>query len=259
MTRRFFHESDLRAGASVVLTKRDHADELKHMRKALRLAPGDSVVLTDGRGHEAEATIEALAADSASLRLKTVRGLERTRPRIALAQGLLKGQRMDWIVEKATELEAAEIVALVTRFSVASEDEAAGRTGRWQRLAKSALKQSGVPFLPDIVGPVSFADFLSTLASPASAREARVFLHPGAENPPLLELLLSLNRSAGTRLESLLLCLGPEGGFDPEEVLNLKDAGFRAASLGSAILRGETAALAALAVAKQWSIADNNY
>ena len=258
MSRRFFSEQPLREGAAVEFARGSHADELKHLRKALRLAAGDRVVIVDGQGGEADAEITALDSDSAALRVLAVRRLERARPRIILAQGLLKGQRMDWLIEKATELGADSVVAVLTRFAVPTEEEAAGRGARWQRIARAALKQCESPFLPNIVGPIGCAEYLAQLGPPRSG-ESRVFLHPGENNPALLTVLGELAGPETKAPDSLLFVLGPEGGFHPEEVVDLEQGGFRAASLGSSILRGEPAALTALAVAKQWSIADNNY
>lgn len=254
MSRRFFIDADLAAGNSLEMGRGDYAEELKHMRKALRLNAGARVLLVNGLGFEADAEILALDADAASFQVQEVRKLERERPRIVLAQGLLKGQRMDWLVEKATELQIAEITAVATKHSVPSEQEAGGRSLRWQRLARSALKQCAGAFLPDIVGPLDLPNFLASWKDSA----LKIVLHPDSASPPLLTVLSgSAKGLSAEKIDRICLFTGPEGGLHSEEMLELKGMGFRPASLGDSILRGETAGLVAIAVAKQWALAHN--
>jgi 16S rRNA (uracil1498-N3)-methyltransferase len=216
------------------------ADEAHHLGRVLRLRPGGVVQATDGAGHLYTVRLVALDATGA---WGTIEG--RTEPgrespcALTLAQGILKGDRMSWLVQKATELGVARIIPMDTARVVARpESGATGRIGRWERVAREAVKQSGRVVVPTIDRPRAFAE----VAREASAHDAAwVFWEGGG-------LALAGAAAAAGRPASALLLVGPEGGLTAEEVLLAEGAGAHVVSLGPRTLRAESAGLAAVAL-----------
>lgn len=213
--------------------------ELHHLRTVLRVKVGDTVALCDERGTEYQGTITRLSAMTGEVRLT---GVTSPAPRfsLTLAQGLLKGPKMDVVVEKATELGVSRIIPFVSKFTVGEvrTDRQAGRLARWHRIAQSAAKQSGSP-IPHLDPPQSFAEFLSALPD---------------NSPPLLfhekEQHETLKHFAEKHphLSALSVIIGTEGGFAEEEIARARQAGCAILSLGSRVLRAETASLVAVAL-----------
>jgi 16S rRNA (uracil1498-N3)-methyltransferase len=218
--------------------------ELEHMRRVLRLAPGDAVTLFDDDGWEHEGLIRSYSAGVAEIKITSAHRPEReSSARITLAQALGKGDKFDWVVEKATELGAAAIVPFLCRRTVPKLD-AAGRekkAARWRRIALSAAKQSGRTQVPEIFGVMDFSE----LARRPWAAELKIIFW---ENETARGLARLAEEKSG--ITTLLLVVGPEGGFTPEEVREATAAGFHSASLGKRILRTETAAVTALSLAQ---------
>ncbi|HWM29930.1 MAG TPA: 16S rRNA (uracil(1498)-N(3))-methyltransferase, partial [Woeseiaceae bacterium] len=215
-------------------------DERAHyVARVLRLRVGDGLVLFDGSGGEFAAAIAEVSKRGIVVRIgeRREQNVESPLP-IALIQGISRGERMDFVVQKATELGVHRITPLVTEFSVVRLD--GGRSGKrrehWSRIAASACEQCGRNVVPAIDAPQSFSGWLE---SGASSAVARILLHPGAKGT-----LAGLER-IHDRVE---LLIGPEGGLSDSEVMQAEAAGFSACSLGPRILRTETAALAAIAV-----------
>ena len=153
---------------------------------------------------------------------------------VTLYQGLPKGDKMDWIVQKAVELGVTAVVPVATRRSVARlEGKADKKQERWQRIAAEAAGQCGRGMLPSVERPLSWSQALSCL----SGEPALVFYEGGGR--PLRELVTPSTRR-------LSVFVGPEGGFDPEEIDAIRRQGGGVATLGPRILRCETAPLAAL-------------
>jgi 16S rRNA (uracil1498-N3)-methyltransferase len=165
-------------------------------------------------------------------------------PFVTLFQGVAKGEKMDVIVRQAVEVGAAEIVPILSARSVVKLDErkAAERGSRWRRIAESAAKQSHRLRVPDVSDPIRFADALALL----SAYDAAVVLWEEHRGRGIASVLASVGRAEGSRIA---LVIGPEGGFSAEEIASLEGSGVVPASLGPTILRTETAAVAALAIA----------
>ena len=222
-------------GGEVFLSR----DQARHGALVLRLAPGAEVVLTGAAGL-APAKVTTVdfegRGSKKTPRLGVVltgpwtgREPETAGPRLALA--LIQGPRFDWAAEKAAELGAALLIPLITeRIKAADGRPGPAKQERWQRLAEEARKQCG-RVGPMKVGPVATIPELSALPGPG------LFLSPGGPSR-------TPRFSAGT---SPLLVIGPEGGLTPAEEEVLASAGFQPWSLGSTILRSETAALTALA------------
>jgi len=215
-----------------------------HIARVLRLNAGDALTLFDGRGGEYAARIAELHKDTVRVQLGEHRRIERESPlAVTLGQGISRGERMDWVVQKATELGVRRIVPLMTERSVVrlhADEAAARRLHHWCAIAAAACEQCGRNTLPEISTPRQLDDFLGASAE----RAARVVLSPGAS-----ARIRDLPADAG----ALLLLVGPEGGLtDAEQALAVR-AGFVALSLGPRILRTETAAIAALAALQQYA------
>lgn len=243
--RRFFLPSEQFRTGSLHLSGNEFREEIKHLHKVLRLGPGDLVELVNGRGQVARARIEQAHSSGVDFQIESITQTERTRPKVRLLQGLLKGPRMDWLVEKLTEVGVDEIQPVETEYSVVEAEQVERRMERWRRLAQAAAKQSASLYLPEILPALSFAKALEAIPDSTTL----VYLHPDASAPILHSLLEEA--LAGSRTNLLVIACGPEGGFHPEEVLQFQKRAWRGAALGPSILRGETAGFLASAIAKQ--------
>ena len=233
--RRFFVEGRHRADDVVQLGGSD-AHKIVHV---LRLRNGDPVEIIDSTAQRFNAAVE-LDGKTVHARLLSLEASgTQTRPRITIAQGVPKGQKMDFVVEKLTELGAATIIPLQSERTIVS-DVSPNKIERWRRLAKSASLQSGRIDVPQVLEPMTFEALLRTFN-----RYDRVFLPwELAQKTPLREQLPGLLSSAC----EVLVLIGPEGGFSHDEAEAAAGAGAETISLGSRILRTETAGLVALAV-----------
>ena len=210
------------------------ADAL-HIAKALRMRPGEALTLCDGKGTDFDGVLETVTDRQVTVRISASRPSQ-AEPTLAvtLYQGLPKGDKMDWIVQKAVELGVTAVVPVATRRSVARlEGKADKKQERWQRIAAEAAGQCGRGMLPSVERPLSWSQALSRL----SGEPALVFYEGGGR--PLRELVTPSTRR-------LSVFVGPEGGFDPEEIDAIRRQGGGVATLGPRILRCETAPLAAL-------------
>lgn len=211
----------------------------RHLARVLRLPAGAPVTLFNGDGGEFDATIETIRRDMVSVRVGAHQAVERESPlHITLLQGIARGEKMDFILQKATELGVTRIVPLtMVRSSVRLSAETAPRKqAHWQAVATSAAEQCGRNRVPQVAPPATLA------AAMAAADEGlKLLLSPdGLARPELLSRLPA-------QAPRVTLLVGPEGGFDPDEVRGARLAGFLGWRLGPRVLRTETAALVALA------------
>jgi 16S rRNA (uracil1498-N3)-methyltransferase len=217
------------------------AAQTRYLKRALRLRLGDAITLFDGSGGEYPAKIVRMDKSDVDVQTGEVsnRSTESTL-RVRLVQGISKGERMDTVVQKATELGVTRVSPVLSQYSVIKLDDnkAAKRRDHWQKVAQSACEQCGRNVVPGIdkVKPL-----ISWHAENNSGPETRLILVPDA----------ATKFSATPHPESdLTLLIGPEGGFSNEEQKHALENGFRPISLGPRILRTETAATAAIAVAQ---------
>lgn len=205
----------------------------------LRKRDGDEIEVIDSAAQRFSAT---LAIDGrivqATLREQKA-SASSSLPVVTVAQGVPKGQKMDFVVEKLTELGVAQILPLQSERTVVT-DVSENKIERWRRLAKTAAQQCGRNEIPEISQPLAFADLCASFAN----YDAVLFPWELADRTPLRERLPEL--VAGAR--RILVVIGPEGGFSHAEADAAAAAGAQMLSLGSRILRTETAALVVLSL-----------
>lgn len=216
----------------------------RHVRQVLRLRDGAEVVLFDGRGGEFVAQLQAAGRTSVLARVGQHRAIERESPLgITLLQGIARGERMDFVVQKATELGAQRIVPVMMARCVVQlgAERADRRREHWLAVAASACEQCGRNRLPLISEPIT----LAAACNAASADSLRWLLDPEADIA--LREALAAAAGAASPVRNITLLIGPEGGLEPQEQQLAIQAGFRAVRFGPRILRTETAALASIA------------
>jgi 16S rRNA (uracil1498-N3)-methyltransferase len=209
-----------------------------HLIRVLRLGVGDACVLFNGDGHDHDARIVAADKRGAEVEIIATREVDNESPlRIVLVQGIARGEKMDWILQKATELGVAAFVPVNSdRSEVKLDGERAGkRLAHWQSVVVSACEQSWRPRVPEVSPPQALASALATLPS----ESLRCMLDPDAHN--------DIATIAPPDGRSVVLAIGPEGGWSPRDRAVLADAGFIGLRLGPRILRTETAGIAAIA------------
>lgn len=213
-------------------------DAANHIGRVLRLRPGDPLTLFDGRGGEYAAQVTDLQGAKVIVQVGDHRAVEReSKLHITVLQGIARGDRMDTIVQKATELGVARLVPVMTERSVVklSSHNAHRKHAHWLAIAIGACEQCGRNRLLELTQPQTVADAISRECSPDSRC---VMLEPDAA---------STLHSAAQGAESLTLLIGPEGGLSSLETEIATRAGFTPCRLGPRILRTETASLAAIA------------
>jgi 16S rRNA (uracil1498-N3)-methyltransferase len=209
------------------------ADEARHLREVLRLKPGDAVSVFDGAGKEFRARVAQARREFAELELDEE--IEPARPesplQLTLAVALLKGEKFDLVVQKATELGVTKIVPLVTRYAdikLRDESDATKRVARWQRIALEAAKQSGRALVPEVTLPNPFASVLEN--------RCLLFSEKGGHGLTQIDT------------DTVTAIIGSEGGWADEELDQARAGGAQIVTLGGRILRAETAAITATAL-----------
>lgn len=231
---RIYQPGDWQQGSELPLD----AQAASHLARVLRLKSGDNVTLFNGQGLEAEAELITVDKRHVSVRIIDAQTISKESPlTIHLAQAISKGDRMDFVVQKAVELGVASITPLISARCVVKLDEKrlAKKLSAWQGIIESACEQCGRNQLP-ILHPVSH--FKAFLTSPLA--EQALFLHP-TNSKKISEL--------ASDLSWVSVLIGPEGGFSDEEVMLAREKA-AAISLGPRVLRTETAALAAITAAQ---------
>jgi len=215
------------------------ADKAHYLHRVLRMRVGDSLSIFDGEGREYNATIGEIGRTRATLQIgnKVVTDTE-SKLRVHLVQGISRSERMDFVVQKATELGVKRITPVLTEFGVVKLDAARAekRRDHWQKIAISACEQSGRLRLPLIDTPLPLKTWFA--AKPKQV-DTELILRPGAATA-----LAHID----TPRTKVCVLVGPEGGFSDTEFEDANIVGFQAVSLGPRVLRTETAAVAALAV-----------
>jgi 16S rRNA (uracil1498-N3)-methyltransferase len=236
MTRRRFYAPSAafrERNSIVVLT----AEEARHLRDVLRLRAGDEVFVFDGEGREFRCNVEDIGRHETRLSVVEEAGPARpeSRLQLTLAIALLKGEKIDLVVQKATELGAARVALIESEHAdvrIKSDRDADRRISRLRRIALEAAKQSGRARVPTIDGPVAYGEFIMNRMA-----GMRLFFSE-RDGRPLGPAIESGNISEVTAL------IGPEGGWSDDEIEAARAAGWLVITLGGRILRAETAAIA---------------
>ena len=211
-------------------------DAANHIARVLRLKPGDPLTLFDGRGGEHAGRIEEFRKGAVIVAVgDRATAARESRLPLTLAQGVSRGERMDWVVQKATELGVTQILPVLTERSVVKLDASQAERKRlhWRGVAVAACEQSGRDRIPDVAIPLELHDVLAGVDS----RDTCLLLSPAAT-----QRVKDLKAPAGR----IFVLIGPEGGLAESEQRAALDAGFAAVRLGPRVLRTETAAVAAL-------------
>jgi 16S rRNA (uracil1498-N3)-methyltransferase len=228
-------------------------DNARHLSLVLKISPGEAIAIFDGQGYKYECIVQTVHKKEVTVRLNEKKPYSVESPlSITLAQGIPKGDRMDMVVQKATELGVNKIIPVITERAQVRHTH---KIERWRKIALSASQQSGRDKIPGVEEPVSLDDFLARQLT-QSARGyiedikgvklenvISIIFSEESRTRNLKQVLSHLNEVKGA-----ILLVGPEGGFSKEEVSASVEKGFTEVSLGSRILRTETVPLAALSI-----------
>ena len=245
---RFFISPEQVTSPQIILS----GEDVRHIATVLRMKTGDELVLCDGKGTDYAVKIIAISKTEIRTEIVSQRSHGTAYPRITLGQGLPKFDKMDFIVQKATELGVSHIVPVVTERTIVKIKDEEKRVSRWQKIAREAAMQSNRSDIPRVEPMCSFRDFI------ASPDPGPLTLDPASPVPGPRTLLL-LPWEEGTEpirnvlranpgVQKIVVLIGPEGGFSPAEAEAATSTGFHLVSLGPNILRTETASLAALSM-----------
>lgn len=216
--------------------------DARHISKVLRMQPGDKLQIVSDDGVSAMAEITAIASERVSVRcLEKLAESHEPRVRLVLAQGLAKGEKMDFIIQKAVEMGAYSVIPVAMEHSVVRLDgaKAAKKVERWQKIAESAAKQSKRDIIPQVQPVQSMAEMLAS-----GDYETKIIAYECEDRLSLKAALKAAEAAGG--IKELLLIIGPEGGISEGELELARQAGAVPVSLGRRILRAETAGLVAI-------------
>jgi len=229
---RFFVPASSFEGEQVRLS-REQAHQVRHV---LRLRPGDTIVVLDGRGTEYEVLLTTVSQKEAVGRVTSTRNAAgEPRVQLTLFQSLLAREKFEWVLQKATEVGVTQVVPVLTERSlVRTKQIDEGKLDRWRRIVTEAAEQSHRGRIPKIEPAILFGDVFSRFVD-----FDRFLIAAPSHTATLHEALRGIGREA----PSIALMIGPEGGFTNEEVAVAREKGAVAVGLGPRILRTETAAV----------------
>lgn len=215
--------------------------EARHAVTVLRLGSGDAVVLFDGVGHEAEGTILDAVPEGLRVRVTARRIVPMHRGGLSMVVATPKGERADWMMEKCAELGVRAATPLICERGQVTPGE--GKLARWRRKAEEAAKQSGQAVTMRVNAPLGLRESLQSCEPEA----VLLMGDPRAEAMSMMTALVQVLRDA-----SVVMFVGPEGGFADDEIRMMAEAGARPVRLAESILRVETAAVAGASVWAAW-------
>ena len=236
---KFFVTKDKISGNEIIIDSED----AKHIKKVLRICVGDTITVCDGSGRDYTAKVSDIDENQVLCEIVESKKCD-TEPKIkiTLFQGLPKASKMDYIIQKNTELGICEITPVaMSRCVVKLENKKAEekKTERWQKISAEAAKQSGRGIIPTVNMPVTFDDVIKSVEN-----FDLVFAPYECEEETRLRDIVEAHPDA----ENIAFIIGPEGGFDPVEIEKLKKTGIKTVTLGKRILRTETAAEAVISM-----------
>ncbi len=218
-------------------------DTFQYIKNVLRMRPGDTLSLFDGRGSEHEAVIIALSEGSLSLKIGKKITVEGSNLNVTVAQSLPKGGKMDFIIQKSTELGADRIIPFTSSRTIPrlSESKAGERCKRWRKIAIEASRQCGRAKIPEVTEIATFEEMLTM----RDEESLGILLWEGESERGIKKLLRDERYHP---FEKFFVVVGPEGGFSKKEVERATSHNFISATMGTLILRTETAPLAILSI-----------
>jgi len=222
------------------------AEETRHLREVLRLHPGDEIFVFDGAGREFQCAIETI--ERAGTELRVIAEVEPTRPEspldLTLAIVLLKGEKFDLVMQKATELGVNRVIPLDSAradMRIRDNEDMHNRTTRWRRIAREAAKQSGRALVPEIMAPLTFEFLLmmSAVDQKKSTTNVLRLMFSERDGSSLAEATNDFSEPP-KKVDAIV---GPEGGWTDEEIELAREGGWHIVTLGGRTLRAETAAI----------------
>lgn len=222
---------------------RDHvildSSETSHLRDVLRLRPGDSVRVFDGDGREFECEIESIEKRSARLRLvgEVSPAAPESGLNLTLATAILKGEKSDLVIQKATELGVSKLIPLVTKRCEVRIKSYANKLQRWRKIALEATKQCGRAKLMNVQEPAEFPAFITNLKTLPNGEVRILFAEENGKPFP-----------ASAAVTQMTALIGPEGGWENSEIELASKAGFQIVTFGGRIMKADTAAIAITAI-----------
>ncbi len=235
--RRILVAARLAPGTVATLT----GNERHYLATVLRLKPGTELILADGAGREFIGSIDRVDSDGVEIAIgDELPALQPEGPVITIYQGMPKGEKLELILQKGTELGVGSIVPFYAARSVPRlrDERIEGRLARWERIAREAARQCGRPDTPQLGLAGNLADVLRM-----GEHSVKLLLWEGEKAVGLRQLLADTPRP-----DNVAVIIGPEGGLTGEEVAAAREAGYRSVTMGTRILRTETAGLAILAI-----------
>jgi len=231
MTQLFINK-DQKHGDRIFISGTDY----HHLIRVLRSSLGDHISATDNKGYCYQSVIEEIKKDQLVCKISQRKKVCKIIPQVTLAQSLIKKDKIEWVLQKATELNVAEIIPLQTSRTVVNFDQNTfKRTQRWNSIIKTAAQQSERMFLPELSAPTSIDKL------PIENYDLTIMCLARKERPLLINCLAS-----NIKYSKILCIIGPEGGFTLDEENSILNRGGTVVSLGPSILRSETAAIACL-------------
>lgn len=246
MTANQFYVPAIAAGPSRMVLR---GGEHRHLARAARVRAGEEIWLFDGRGRRCLAQVEAVGEDSTEVAILWMEEPEAPGPRLSLAQCLIEARKLETVLEKAAEIGCSDFIPVTSARSYRPPREREDRKlERWRRIAREAAKQCKARLVTEVHAPRPLDRLLR---EPGADRKLFLSEHGGR---PLKEILPAAPAPAGGPPPSVLLLVGPKGGWTEGEERKIREAGFEPASLGRRILRAETAAVAGAAmIAHFWT------
>lgn len=229
MPRFFVSKSDI-DGEKILITD----ENVAHISRVLRMREGDELTACDGDKTDYNCIIESVTKKEVVLKiLSSEENQNESKVKITLFQGMPKGSKMDFIIQKCTELGVCTIVPFISKRTVAAQK---GKADRFRKIALEAAKQSGRGIIPDVSDTVDFEDALKMLCR----NELPVLPYEACDGKTLKDAL------RGAEVKSIGIMIGPEGGFDESEISKAQNAGAQIVTLGKRILRTETAGMSVI-------------